>query len=356
MWKIHRYYLREVVVTSALTFSVVFGIMMLSLVARGIKRALGGSLFDAAWITIYWTLDTLPHLLAISCLLATILTFARAAQDREITAIRSAGISPRVPMTAALLVGLVISIAAAWSAHFVLPITHYNKFRVVSEVVRDVILNLNLSGDRVGVPGTGIVMSFRERDGGRLRDCTVYVSRDRVGTHRALTSPILRVREAWVTIDEAADTIDVHFSKIQDPLTGEFADSAVVKLPLRDIASAHRREEGDSDLTSDRLLAEVYTGKHRAPAAARFEVIHRSCFALVPALLAPIGFCIGMMLRDRGQGAAMIAALLPLGLYYASDAVAVELLWKTGSPWWAWLPAGVLLAVGVPFCWRILRL
>ena len=95
MWKIHRYYLREVTVSALLTFLVLFGIVLIASVSRGIDRAQGGNLLSAALITFYWAADTFPHLLAISLLIATVLTFARASQDREITALRAAGISPR---------------------------------------------------------------------------------------------------------------------------------------------------------------------------------------------------------------------------------------------------------------------
>ena len=84
-----------------------FGIVLAATVYRGIDRAQGGGLLDAALITFFWAADTLPHLLAMSLLIATVLTFARASQDREITALRAAGISPRVPVVAAMLVGIV---------------------------------------------------------------------------------------------------------------------------------------------------------------------------------------------------------------------------------------------------------
>ena len=99
MWRIHRYYLREVTLGSVLTFTVLFGIVLISTVPRGIKYAQGFRLVDALKVTLLWTVDAVPHLLPIALLFATVLTYARAGQDREITALRSAGISPRVAMT-----------------------------------------------------------------------------------------------------------------------------------------------------------------------------------------------------------------------------------------------------------------
>ena len=103
MWKLHRYYLKEVLVNAAITFLVLFAVVLVSLVYQGIQRSQGGGPLDALLITVFFALDSFQHLLTISFLLATVLTFTRAAMDRELIAIRAAGISPRVPMTAALL-------------------------------------------------------------------------------------------------------------------------------------------------------------------------------------------------------------------------------------------------------------
>ena len=51
MWKIHRYYFKEVATNAVLTFVVLFGIALISLIYRGIQRAQGGDLFAAALIT-----------------------------------------------------------------------------------------------------------------------------------------------------------------------------------------------------------------------------------------------------------------------------------------------------------------
>ena len=114
MWRLHRYYLKELAVNAAITFLVLFAVVLISLVYRGIQRSQGGGLLDAAMITLFFALDALPHLLTISFLIATVVTYTRAAQARELVAIRAAGISPRVPMTAAVLVGLFLSVGASF--------------------------------------------------------------------------------------------------------------------------------------------------------------------------------------------------------------------------------------------------
>ena len=44
MWKIHRYYLKELTTNSVVTFLVLFGIVLTATVYRGIDRAQGGDL------------------------------------------------------------------------------------------------------------------------------------------------------------------------------------------------------------------------------------------------------------------------------------------------------------------------
>ena len=149
MWKIHRFYLRELLGAVLLTFTVLFGIVLIATIYRGIDRAQGGSLLSAVLITFFYAADTFPHLLALSLLFSSVLVFARASQDREITAMRAAGISPRVPLVAALIVGVMLSVVGSFALHYLIPYAHYYKYRVVAEVTRQLIVNTGMSGDKI---------------------------------------------------------------------------------------------------------------------------------------------------------------------------------------------------------------
>ncbi len=48
MWKIHRYYLKEIGINALLTFLVLFGIALISLLYKGIRLVQGGDLL-AFW-------------------------------------------------------------------------------------------------------------------------------------------------------------------------------------------------------------------------------------------------------------------------------------------------------------------
>lgn len=353
MWKLHRYYLRELGVNFGITFGVMFAVVLASLVARGMQKAQGGVLLDAFKTMLLYALDTLPHMLTIAFVLATVATYARAAQDRELLAIRAAGISPRVPMTAALLVGLGLSCLSSYANHYVLPDVYYYKFRVVAEVARSMITNLKLGSDRIPVPGVG-VLTFRGRSGSEFRDCWIYFSSERALLEDR--SPILCVDSVAISeVDEATGEIVVTLRGGRDPVSGLETPQFELRWDFRDAADRAKREDRDDDLRSDRLLAEVLRGVHPRPFEALYVLFRRCTFSLMPVLLAPIGYCLAEWTRQQGKVVALLASLLPLLLFYFGEAVGARLLRATDNPWTAWLPVVLLLPLGVPLCWRHLR-
>lgn len=353
MWKLHRYYLKEVVVCATITLTVLFGIVLVSLVYRGISRAEGFSLLDAAKITFYWTADTLMHLLPISLLFATVLTYARASQDREITAIRGAGVSPRVAMVPALLVGILFSLVASWALHWMVPRAHYMKYRVVADGVRNVLLRTGMLGDRLSYGG--LTMTWERKDEqGNWRDVIIQVDRDRPETG-VLTEGTYLVDSASVEIEDDERLVLVLHGAREATGGTQLQENTRISINMREISESQRREEDEKDMSSDQLLAEVYRGVHRRPGAARYYVAQRTCFALLPCLLAPIGFAIGVYARDRGRVLALVFAMVPIVLFYLGDFVGAKLVRATDWAGFAFLPAAILAGLGLPFCWRLLR-
>lgn len=360
MWKLHRYYLRELTVNAAITLTVLFAVVLISLVARGLQRAQGGGLLDAALIMLFWAMDAFPHLLTIGFLLAIVLTFARAVQDRELVAIRSAGIPPRVPMTAALLVGIALSIIGSLANHYVLPAVHFRKYRIISEVARNVFLNMNLGADWLRFPNTNIVVRFRNRDQERgFLDCTLYAPEGKIKELAAvgLTSPIISVDRIFMPRpDERSETLSIVLQGLEDTLNEtRYEGPLELMMSLRAVSERNRRSERDDDLTSDQLLSEVVRDVHEAPTAARYTLNRRSCFSLMPFLLAPIGFCIAQLAYYRGRMLALVSSIVPLAVFYIGDVLGAKLLRTTDWPVFGWLPAILLVVLGTPFCIRMLR-
>lgn len=352
MWKLHRYYLKEVLVSAGITFLVLFAVILVSLVYRGIQRSQGGDAFDALKITLFWALDSFPHLLTISFLIATVLTFTRAAQDRELVAIRAAGVSPFVPMSSALLVGLGLTFVGSLVMHYALPEVHFRKYRVIAGVVRSVFMNMQLGSDRIALPG-GYVLTYREHEGAEFRDCTIYCKKPVAG----FESPILFVdRVQLPEIEEGMTEFVIALDGIRDPIgTSGTPGRMQIGIPGDFFAGAEGRDERDDDLRSDQLLGEVLRGVHPAPEGALYTLFRRCCFSVMPALLAPIGYCLAELARDRGRVFALMSALAPLAVFYLGEVLGARLLLSTSSPWCGWLPAALLVAFGAPLCWRQLR-
>lgn len=353
MWRLHRYYLKELAVDSGITFVVLFGVVLVSLVARGIQRSQGGELVDAALITLFFALDAVPHLMTIAFLIGTVLTFSRASMDRELLAVRAAGIPARTPMTSAVLLGVLLSCVSSFALHYVIPEIHFRKYRVIADVARNVFLNLNLGSDRIRLPGASeSVLTFADRAGHEYVDCTLYSPKPIPGAR----SPILRIARVSIPpVDERSEDILVVLRDVLDPLKSDVVRKVEFALDLHAVADRERRDDRDADLRSDQLLAEVLRGVHEKPHAAVHALFRRCCFALMPAMLAPIGFCIAELTRERGRVLALVVAIVPLMMFYLGEVLGARLLQLTENPWTAWLPAVLMAAVGVPLCWRQLR-
>lgn len=353
MWKLHRYYLRELTINASITFLVMFAVVLVSLVARGIQRSMGGEMLDAAKITLFFALDMLPHLFTIAFLIATVLTFSRATQDRELIAVRAAGVSPRVPMTAAVLLGMVIAVCCSIALHYVIPDVHYRKYRIVADVVRNAFMKMNLGRDRLQFDD--FVITYRDFRDGAYVDCTVYCPPGR-SLQRDLRSSILRVDRVSIDVPQTGGA-DVRIvpEGLRDPIFGGRSGAFEIAFAIDDLGGRDRRIDRDDDLRSDQLLAEVLREIHPQPRTAIYTLFRRCCFSLLPVLLAPIGFCIAEFARERGRVMALLFALVPLGMFYLGEVLGARLLISTDSPWVAWLPVALLLSVGAPLCWRQLR-
>jgi lipopolysaccharide export system permease protein len=382
MWKFHRYYLKEIGVNGLLTFVVLFGIALLSLLFKGLKLIEGGDLLDAVLTTILLTADIFPHLLTFSLMFGIVLTFARASQEREITAIRALGISPRVPMVAALLMGLLCSLVDSWALHYEIPWAHYHKYRVVADLYRGQIQKFLKSQDRIVLEKDG-VMTWLKRTrvapdtsagnstlgsegAGEAKflyhDVSIYAGSNsdlagRVGGRKSGSRVMLiTAEEASFETDEATQNVTVHLVNVYTPAQPFQIGELSITVNLVEMLRGKGRIPGNKDLRSDSLLAEVYRNVHPDPQAARYMVHRRASFALLPFLLAPIGFCIGVLARDRGRVMALSFCMIPLSVVYLADFLSETVMRHTQLPLVGWLPAAVILLLGVPFCWRLLRI
>lgn len=228
---------------------------------------------------------------------------------------------------------------------------------MIADVVRSAFTNLNLGGDRITVLDTGYIVTFRDREKetGDYLDCVIYSPRP-IG--RGLELPIVYVDRVSIPPLEGAavdSDLTIVMSGVRDPIGGVAPDTLTFQVPIDELGSSGVRAEKDDDVRSDQLLAEVLRGVHRHPEKATYTLFRRCCFALMPALLAPIGFCIAEMARFRGRVVALVMSLVPLAMFYLGEVLGARLLISTKNPWCGWMPVALLTLVGAPLVWRQLR-
>jgi len=204
----------------------------------------------------------------------------------------------------------------------------------------------------------GFQMTWERRDEqGHFHEVVVRINRgegEAMRTRQPMGSGVFHADEAWLSFPDNGETLGLTFANMWS-LTQGSVGRITLTVDLRKLTDDARRDESDKDLPSDQLLGEVYRGVHENPHGAEFTVFQRSSFALLPALFAPIGFCIGVLARNRGRMTALLLAMLPLAFFHACVVLSRELVQLIDVPMFGLLPAIALALLGIPFCWRFLR-
>jgi lipopolysaccharide export LptBFGC system permease protein LptF len=375
MWRIHRYYLTELCISTGIATAVLSGIVLLAVVHRAFERAAGFGLLIALRTTGWFALDLAPHVLGIATLIGTVWVFGRARHDREVTALTAGGVPKRAIIGPALLLGVVCATANAVVLHYVVPTAHWEKYRLGGlEVVRDVVLRTGMHEDRFQL-GDHFSMTWTERsEGGWLEDVTIRIGRrdsassptaNEIGTpgvrtrgafHPASLNGIWHAEHARLRADSSATgamSLQLRGVRRSAP-RGPFAERLELIVDLEDLSRGKRRQENERDLTSDQLLAELSGGRAESPIAARYTFHRRGCFALLPLVFAPLGFVVGVVTGRLGRASALALALVPVAAFYLGDALARRVVASTDNPWFAYAPIGVL-AVGTALLGRAAR-
>lgn len=393
MWRIHRYYLRELLMTVGLATVVLFGIVLLSVVHRALDRASGFGMLVAARTTMWFALDLAPHVFALALLIGTVLVYGRASHERETTALQAAGIPVRTVLAPALLTGAVLAAVSGFALHYVVPTAHWEKYRLGGfEAVREFVLQTGLREDTFRI-GNRFSMTWERRDAQWFRDVTIRVgtgggtegsggeSSGRsehtgrpdqpivddgpdLGTAVAAgTDPpplsasdlsgIYRAERARLVsgIGRGSGLVLLRLEQVRRPTERKFAEHLEFGVDLFDIAGATRRDENERDLRSDQLLAEVLGGRGESPIAAAYVFHRRGCFALLPLVFAPLGFLIGTATGRRGRSTALSLALLPVFAFYLGDALSRSLVAATSNAWLAYTPVVTLAAFAATLGW-----
>lgn len=303
-----------------LTFVMLFGIVLLSLVARGISQAPGQSILIALYITLLFAIDAIPHLLNISLLIATVFTFSRAAADNEITALRMAGLSPLRLMGSVLFVGALVSGVNSFLVHNLIPTVHFNKYRAVRSAIEQLIMSNRSTTNSWEIAGTS--MRWKRQKGPLYQE----VAFKRPEQNDVFVEGFAETAE--LARDPSGEELSFILSGIQgfsyrkkedgqivrDPYGG--SDEIRISLNLRQIMGKNQREEGEKDVNTAQLVAESSRMQAWRPELTSWTIWDRSSRGLAGLLFAIVAFPIGLLMRRAGKGSAVAFSLIPLAFYY----------------------------------------
>lgn len=359
MWRFHRYYLRELLLNFGMTFAVLFGIALLALLARGITRTQGQDMLLALWVTLLWTLELVPDLIAISTLIASVLTFSRAAAENEIIAIRMAGIRPGRLIGSVVIVGALTASVNTYLVHDLIPQVHFLKYRPVQDLATLFLMNLRPSNNRIEF-GDRLTMTWQRHEEGRYVDVTLKAS----GTDLSYEGFARRV---WFERDESGrrlflklqgpeshstNTSGTHVEEAQRTVVRWTKDAVItVTFDLQELTQQGLRSEGIRDIPTTQLVAENERFGSENLGVSRWEVYSRSFRGLTSLLFALAAFPIGVLARRSSRMAALGLSAVPLTVYYGSFYAAPALARGTGTLWPVTLPTLALLLL----TWTMMR-
>ncbi len=351
MWRIHRYYLKELLFNFGLTFVLLFGVCLLGLAARGIYRSQGADMILALWITLLWGIDSIHHLLPISLLVATVFTFGRASSENEVTALRSAGVSPLRLMGAVLISGAAVTVLNSWLLHNLVPLAHYQKYRPAKTLLEQFILNNRPTANRLEF--SSLSMSWEKKEGNCYRK-VVFKIRGRRGRRVGFAERACfgSKRQGEVLLVRLLNVEGFLVARGEGGRQTRFREGEIdLSFDLRDLLEQNKRREGVKDLSTAQLWAEVSRGRVPRLKENLWRIWRRSTQALAGLLLALAGFPIGILSKRSGRMTAFAFSFLPLALYYGLSYLSPPLARSLGAVWPVFLPAAGMLV----FSWLLGR-
>ncbi|MAE77055.1 MAG: hypothetical protein CMJ85_09325 [Planctomycetes bacterium] len=349
MWRFHRYYVKELLVSLSLTFLILFGISLLVLVARGIYQSQGIDLLIGLWITFLWSVDAIPHVLSIAVLVAAVFTFGRAAAENEITAMRMAGTSPLRLILGVVLVGAVTATANAWLLHNVIPYVHYHKYRPARDLITQFLLSNRARHNKREFSQLSMVWDRRD---GEVYHAVDFKVRAREGPVAGFAEQVMLETDpsgrqlrliALGFRGEQEVTRPNGFDGAAAKRTAARIGRLVLTFDLREILEKGRRQEGLKDLSTAQLVSEVHGGGERRLHAAWYAWL-RTCQALAAFLFAILGFPIGVIWQGSGRVVSFAISFVPIAGYYALVYTARSIARRSDAVWPVLLP-DVVLAV-----------
>lgn len=356
MMLFQRHYFYELLRNLLSTVVLLSLVVMLVMSAMIINRVEGLTLGLFARSLPIFAANELWITLPLSVLVSVILTYGRAAADREIDGLRACGIRPVHLYTPALVFGALVSLAQSYAADHWMPLVERSQQRILKQEDVQEIFRGKLRGGEPVRLADGKILSVEGFDEqGHPVGMRIQGYDEDTGD---LTLEVY-ARSGRVRIDEARRRIELVLLD-STTVVGMFPEGKEVSfsrpLPGEDVEMRKR------DWTTTQLLAWLQREPPvREPYHAYLlegEIHARLSASAAPLLFVLLGLPVALLFRksDRVE-AFLIAFLLTLFVYYPTHKLSEAMLEEArlGPIAAAWIGSAVLLLVALGLTWRAFR-
>lgn len=357
---LHRYVLRELLGPFISATAVLLSLFYTMVLVRGVEFLLGSAAQASDWLMLGLAMlpMLLPQVLPISLLLGVMIGFARLAEDGELTALASVGVSARQLARPALVLGAGVCVLLAVTVFFWKPWGIAQMRQTAREVIeRNVLGDLKPGTVRADLPG--IVFHAEEVSPGPTWKRVLMIDERDPSRISVLSAPSAQATFAHGVGMHFTDGVLVQRTSPSEYSTTEFKQGTL----LLSVADALNRRNtfrfGHEELSPmDLLQSARETEANGGDAASFWSAFHfRLSQLLAPLALAVLATAVAQGGRRR---ATRTATLIALGVYlgfYVFSRVGVQLGERGFMPPWVagHFPVVVAFILGIAMLVRVER-
>ncbi len=339
------YLLRQLLVSIGFSLAGI-SLLVIPTVAVQAIYALGGAGLPALLDYLPLALvELVPYVLPMGFLLGVVATFGRLEVDRELTAIRMAGIHPARLLVPGLVIALPLVAGTNWLLANISPAWKFARRDFARRAQEDAFRSL--SHTRGELDFGNFYLRYQRAEGARFHEVILNVPQP--------DGEELTVVADWVELTFEDDVLVVRLSQAQVLRgAGEFESaSPVVRLPLDQLVKSHPKSRDHAKyLTTPELHEAIRSGELNAKKLEefRYHVHARRALSWTYLVFLLLGVPTGTLLRSGTQLGAFTGAVGYAFLYYLlALRLGKELASESAVPVVAaaWATDGLFLVVGV---------
>ncbi len=351
---------RELMWNAVTTILVLMAVIMLVMCAKIVHQIEGLDMSTFALLLPIFATTAINLMVPVAVLVATVLTYSRAAADNEITTLRASGVHPWHMYVPGLVFGAVWCVFLIWCMDDGMPFAEQTKRRLTKEVnPANIIKNKLSSGEPVELDDRTVIAVDLFDEQGKPQGLRIQFFTEPEDDEPPELEREIRAESGDIVIRDQTNQIELHLFDFRStkgsPISGK-------KTILRRALPRGAWEYGIEDLGTHQLVAWLTRPERDRKGFDSPEVqasVHsRLAIALACVVFVLIGIPIALMFRsgDRVAGF-LVAFLVALFLYFPSIKISEALSEEAMLPaaWAAWSGNALLLVIAAGLNWRVLR-